>query len=252
MSRRPTISAAVITLNEERNLPGLFDCLTWADEIVIVDGGSRDGTVALAERRGCRVSVRPFDNFAAQRNVARELAGGDWVLSIDADERVGARLAEEIRRATALARHDAYHIPIRSTIFGRPVRRGGTQDDQPVRLFRRAAGRWTGDVHETLSVCGRVGRLRQWLDHTTTPDLATFLSKMDRYTSIEASARVAAGRPWRAWQPWLAPPREVFRRLIWKHGALDGPAGWAFCLLSGYTEWVLAGKHRRLWQRSRS
>lgn len=243
-----TISAVVITLNEARNLPALLASLAWADEIVVVDSGSQDDTVALAESHGCRVVGRPFDNFARQRNFACQVATGDWILSIDADERPTPRLAEELRREIARARCDAYRIPIRSTIFGRAVRRGGTQDDRPIRLFRRAAAHWTGDVHETLCVQGRVGRLRNWLEHTTLPDLAAFLAKMERYTNLEASARVAVGCAPRAWQPWLAPPREVFRRLIWKQGLLDGPAGWAFCVLSGYSEWILARKHRRLWQ----
>jgi hypothetical protein len=247
MSQRPTISAVLITLNEERNLPGLLARLDWVDEIVVVDGGSRDDTFRIARRHGCHVVTRCFDSFARQRNFALQLAAGQWILSIDADERPTPRLAEEIRRRIAQSRYSAFRLPIRSTIFGRPLRYCGTQDDCPIRLFRRAHAQWIGDVHEVLHVHGRIGRLRHWLEHTTLPDRAAFLAKMRHYTNLEAAARVAAGCRGAWWQRWLAPPREVFRRLIWKQGLLDGPAGWAFCLLSGYSEWVLAQKQRRWW-----
>jgi glycosyltransferase involved in cell wall biosynthesis len=248
MSDRPTISAVIIALNEQANLARLLPCLAWADEIVVVDGGSTDATVEVARQHGCRVVSRPFDTFAQQRNHALQAAAGPWVLSVDADDCPTPPLVEEIRHQIAFGRCAAYRVPIRSTIFGRRVRRCGTQDDQPIRLFRRAAARWTGDVHEVLEVAGRIGRLTFWLEHVTLPDLPAFVGKVDRYTNLEAAARVARGQKPRWYQPWVAPPREVFRRLIWKQGLFDGPAGWAFCLLSGWSEWVLARKHRRQWR----
>lgn len=246
-----TIAAAIIALNEQANLARLLPRLDWVDEIVVVDGGSRDSTAQIARQHGCRVALRPFDTFARQRNYALDLVRADWVLSIDADERPTPRLVAEIRAATAPATAAAFRVPIRSRIFRRPVRRSGTQDDRPIRLFRRALARWTGEVHEVLQVDGRTGRLRAWLEHDTLPDLRSFLVKMDRYTTLEAQARVLAGRAPRRGDRWLAPPREIFRRLLWKQGLLDGPAGWAFCALSGLSEWVLAEKHHRLWEARR-
>jgi len=247
VSHKPTITAAVITVNEQRQLPGLLRRLDWVDEIVVVDGGSRDATVQIARSHGCRVASRRFDTFARQRNHALQMAAGDWVLSIDADERPTPGLIAEIRRRTTSSRPNAFRLPIRSSIFGRRFRCSGTQDDCPVRLFRRGAARWTGEVHEVLQISGRVHRLENWLQHETTPDLETYLTKMHRYTILQANSRVARGRRpnWR--DTWLAPPREVFRRLIFKQGLLDGPAGWAFCFLSGFSEWVLARQHRHLW-----
>ena len=248
MSDRPTITAALITLDEAANLAELLPALDWVDEIVVVDGGSCDDTVEIARSHGCRVVSRRFDNFAEQRNHAVRLATSDWVLSLDADERPTPRLVAEIGRRLARPRFDAFRIPIRSVIFGRPVRRCGTQDDRPVRLFRRAKARWDGDVHEVLRVRGRIGSLQAWMTHRTMPDLATFLAKVHRYTSLEARARVARGRRPGWYDAWIAPPREIFRRLIWKQGLLDGPAGWTFSVLSGLSEWILARQHRRLWQ----
>jgi hypothetical protein len=243
----PTISAVIIALNEEQNLPGLLERLDWTDEVIVVDGGSSDGTVAIARSWGARVLVRSFDNFAAQRNYGLALARGDWILSIDADERPAAGLKEEVRERIATSRLAAFRVPIRSKIFGRRFRFNGTQDDRPVRLVRRGAARWAGGVHEVLQVAGRVGRLRRALEHETIPNLAAFLTKMERYTTLAAAQRIAAGQLPRKWNRWLAPPREVFRRLVWKQGFFDGPQGWAFALLSGVSEWILADKHRRMW-----
>jgi len=248
MSGSATITAAIITLDEEQALDGLLAELDWVDQIVVVDGGSRDQTVRIARTHGCRVVERPMDTFARQRNCALQLAGSEWVLSIDADERPAPGLAAEVRRRIARGRHAAYRIPIRSTIFGRPLRRSGTQDDCPVRLARRSGACWVGDVHEVLRVAGPVGRLRSRLDHRPLPDLDRFLAKMNRYTALEARSRLAAGRRPRRAQRWIAPGREVFRRMFWRQGFLDGPAGWAFCLLSGLSEWVLAARCRQLWE----
>jgi len=244
----PRITAAIIVLDEERNLADLLPRLDWADEIVVVDGGSADRSIAVAQSCGCRVYQRPFDTFARQRNYAIEQASGDWVFSIDADERPTPALIEELRQRICDDPYVAYRVPIRSTIFGQPMRYSGTQDDRPVRLFRRDVARWTGDVHEVLQVLGRVGQLAHGLNHHTLPDLHAFLAKMHRYTSLEATARVAAGRRPRRRDAWIAPVREVFRRLVWKKGFLDGSAGWSFCLLSGLSEWVLAERHRRYWR----
>lgn len=248
MSRRPTISAAIIAFDEADNLRELVPRLAWVDEIVVVDGGSRDATVEVARRFGCRVESRPFDAFARQRNRALAAATCDWVLAIDADERPTDALVDEIRWRIAHTRKDAFRVPIRSTILGCPLRRSGTQDDAPIRLARRGAGEWRGDVHEVFRVAGRTGRLRHWLAHRSQSNLDEFLVKMQRYTDLEARRRVAVGRGPRMGQRWIAPAREVLRRLIYKQGLLDGPAGWAFCLLGGWYEFVLADKHRRFWR----
>jgi glycosyltransferase involved in cell wall biosynthesis len=246
----PTITVICIVLNEERNLPGMLERVHWADEVVVVDGGSSDATVEIARSFGARVFQRPFDNFARQQNFALSLARGDWVLSLDADERPTPEMVEEIRTCVIQGGFDAYRVRVRSSIFGRCVRFSGTQDDRQVRLVRRGRAWWRGEVHETLEVAGAIGQLRSWLDHDPLPDLATFLTKMHRYTTLAAQARVDRRRAPRPTDVWLPPAREVFRRLVWKQGLWDGPQGWAFCFLSGLSEWVLADKHRRLWNKA--
>lgn len=247
MSRPPNLSVTIITRNEERNLPELLARLAWVDEIVIVDGGSRDRTVELARAAGARVIEHRFVDFATQRNHALSAARGRWVWSIDCDERPTPQLCDEIRSVIGRERHNGYRIRIRSTIFGRPMRFGGTQDDRPIRLVRRGAAHWTGGVHEVLCVRGVVGELRGVLHHHTLADLHAFLRKMNHYTTLGAEARLLDGRAPRHVDLCWPPVREVARRLVWKLGLLDGPKGWAFAGLSGLSEWVLARKHRQLW-----
>jgi len=248
MTSRPRLTVAIVALDEERNLAELLPQLDWADETLVVDGGSRDRTREVSLRLGARVVFRRFDRFAAQRNFALRIALGEWVLMLDADERPTARLIDEIRQRIASSKKAAYRVPIRSNIFGRAMRYSGTQDDRPIRLVRRDAARWHGAVHEVCRVDGRVGILTNWLRHRTLESPETFLDKMHRYTRLAAAARVARNEPPRCGDLWLAPPREVCRRLFWKLGMLDGPEGWAFCALSGLSEWVLAREHARLWR----
>lgn len=246
--KSPTISAVLITLNEAHRLPKLLTRLGWVDEIVVLDGGSTDGTIDLARRHGCQVHTHPFDHFAAQRNRALAAATSDWVLSIDADETPTAGLVAEIRTAIRDRKTAGWRVPIRSRIFGHPFRYSGTQDDRPVRLVRRGAALWLGAVHEVLCVDGPIGQLTSHLEHDTIPDFESFVAKVERYTSLAAETRLHDECPPRLADALWAPPREALRRLLWKRGWLDGPPGWAFCLLSGWSEWVLARKHRQLWK----
>jgi GT2 family glycosyltransferase len=240
------LSVCIITHQERNNLEALLPRLDWADEIVVVDGGSTDGTPDVARRLGARVIRRTFDNFAQQRNAACRAAQGTWILSLDADERPSPDLRREILRRIRRGRHNAYRVPIRSTILGRAMRYGGTQDDRPVRLFRKDAACWEGAVHERLSVVGSIGLLTAHLEHYTLPDLASFLIKIQRYTSLAAeTAPRTAKPPSNLYGLWRA-GREIARRMIYKSGLLDGPRGWLFCFLSGLSEWVLVQKQRRI------
>jgi glycosyltransferase involved in cell wall biosynthesis len=247
MSKSAAVAAVVIALNEAQRLPGWLASVAWADERLVVDGGSTDATVEIAQQAGARVVLRKFDFFTPQRNFALRQASCPWVMFIDADERPTPALAAEIRQRLPDCRQDAFRLKIRSSVFGRRFRFSGTQDDRPVRLVRRDAAEWIGGVHTGLETPGPKGEMKGWIDHETMPDWATYWSKVQHYTSLDAQLRVSAGRSPVWHDPWVRPMREVFRRLFWKQGWLDGPRGWAFCLASGLSEWELATKHRRLW-----
>jgi len=247
--REPRLSALVVAKNEAHNLADCLASARWADErVVVVDTASRDHTLGIAKGEADVVAVRTFDDFASQRNRALALASGDWVLSIDADERVTPALAAEIRRVIADPANPirGYRVPIRSVILGRPFAFSGTQHDLPLRLFRRDAGHWTGLVHETVELRGPAGTLQSYLRHHTLPNVHVFLSKVNDYTTLEARGMAAKARSYRASDLVLRPIWTFFKLYVVKQGFRDGVEGFMFCALSGVSTAVRAWKLREL------
>lgn len=187
-----SLTVAFIVLDEERMLPRALVSAAFADEVLVVDGGSADATVQIARSAGARVVVRPFDDFARQRNAALDEAATDWVLFCDADERIPRALAEEVRATIAAPAHDAYRVPRRSMALGRWLDWHPGGPDAPTRLQRRVGPRWSGAVHEVL-VCDDVGLLRNELVHLTHRSVSEVVSKVDAYSDHEAEELLARG-----------------------------------------------------------
>ncbi len=247
--REPRLSVLVVAKNEAHNLADCLMAVGWADErVVVVDPSSRDATREIAEREADVVVVHPFDDFASQRNRALVAASGDWVLSVDADERATPALADEVRRMIADPAHSyrGFRVPIRSVILGRRFGFSGTQHDLPLRLFRRDCGRWTGLVHETVELNGPVGTLQSALGHHTLPNVQVFLDKLDQYTTLEARSMLDSQRPFRTSDVALRPLWTFFKLFVVKQGFRDGVEGFMFCALSGVSVAVRAWKHREL------
>jgi glycosyltransferase involved in cell wall biosynthesis len=245
----PRVTALILARNEAHNLPHCLESLRWAYEtVVVVDAASRDQTRAIAEREADVVAVRTFDDFASQRNAGLALASGGWVFAVDADERATPELAAEVRRVTSDPNlpHAGYRVPIRSVILGRPFRYSGTQNDRPLRLFRRDSGRWVGAVHETVDLSGSAGLLKNALQHRTIPDMQTFLRKLNEYTTLEAIKIEREGRPFRTSDLALRPAWTFLKLYLAKLGFRDGLEGLAFCTLSGLSVAVRHWKHREL------
>jgi glycosyltransferase involved in cell wall biosynthesis len=191
----PRLSAIIITLNEAGNIAACLDSLSFCDERIVVDGGSSDETVRIAQGKGARVQPHPFEGFGAQKGYALSLASGDWVLSVDADERVPKALAEEIRAAVESGAADAYELPRRSAFCGRLMDHSGWAPDYVLRLFRRDKATFTSDlVHERVECNGTVGRLKASLMHEPVRRLEDALSRMDRYSTAGAEQMLAAGK----------------------------------------------------------
>jgi hypothetical protein len=247
----PTLTALVVAKNEARELPGCLAALRWASQIiVVVDATSVDATESIARRLADLAIVRRFDDFASQRNAGLAHATGDWILSVDADERVTPELRTEIERSISHAQNTvAYRVPIRSNLFGHTFRYSGTQNDRPVRLFRREAGRWIGRVHETIELKGHVDTLSHYLTHTTHETIQEFLIKMNLYTDLEALQLYQSGtRP--RWTDLTLTPLWTFARVYLKHqGFRDGAAGFLFCVLSAISTMVRGWKLRELYSR---
>jgi glycosyltransferase involved in cell wall biosynthesis len=191
------VSAVIITKNEEAMLPDCLRSLDWVDEIVVLDSGSTDRTLELARAAGAKVSQSAdWPGFGAQKNRASALAGGEWILSIDADERVTPELAAEMRRAMADAGGvSAFEIARLSSYCGRAMRHSGWWPDYVTRLYRAGRARFSDDlVHERLIADGPVGRLRGVLRHEPFSSLEQVLDKMNRYSTLGARQMAGAGR----------------------------------------------------------
>ncbi len=245
----PRVSAVLIVRDEAHNLADCLASLSWVDEtVVVVDPASRDTSLATARERADVVVVRRFDDFASQRNAGLGAASGDWIFSIDADERSSPSQGTEIRRRLDSASQppDGFRVPIQSEILGRPFRYSGTQLDRPVRLFRRDRAQWTGAVHEVVSGLHAIQEIREPLSHHTLADMTTFLRKIDRYTSLEASQLAERGVPARPGDLILRPAWTFAKLYLGRQGFRDGLEGLLFCALSSVSVAVRGWKHREL------
>jgi glycosyltransferase involved in cell wall biosynthesis len=222
------VSAVIITKNEEAMLPDCLRSLDWVDEIVVLDSGSTDRTLELARAAGAKVSQSAdWPGFGVQKNRASALAGGEWILSIDADERVTPELAAEMRGAMADAGSiAAFEIARRSSYCGRAMRHSGWWPDPVTRLYRAGRARFSDDlVHERLIVDGAVGRLRGVLLHQPFSSLEQVLDKMNRYSSLGARQMAAAGRSAGLAQAVAHGLAAFVKTYLLKAGFLDGAEG---------------------------
>jgi glycosyltransferase involved in cell wall biosynthesis len=242
------LSVTVITKNEAAHIAAALESVAWAHEIVVVDSESTDDTVAIARRFTDRVVVRPWPGYAAQKNHAASLARHDWVLSLDADERVTPELATEIRSTLSGTRAPkAYRIPRVTWHLGRWIRTTDWYPDHQVRLYDRRAARWTGQyIHESLSVDGEVGVLAGELQHYPYRDIADHLETIGRYTTLAAQQMRASGRRSGLLQLAAHPPLAFLRNYMARGGFRDGAPGFIVSALNAYYVFVKFAKLREL------
>lgn len=246
-SQQPRLSVTVITWNEAERLRGCLTSVVWADEIVVVDAGSDDKTVEIARSFTDHVVGRPWAGFASQKNFALAQATGDWVLSLDADEEVSPELAAAIQRVLASPAADGYAVPRRNIFWGRWVRHGLLYPDWQLRLFRRGRGRFVErPVHESVEVDGTVGRLPAPLVHRSYRDVADFLERTNRYTTLAADEWVRSGRGIRRSDLLLRPLGRFVSMYLVHGGFLDGWRGFLLAVLYAYYVFVRSAK---VWER---
>jgi glycosyltransferase involved in cell wall biosynthesis len=249
---RARVSVVVVTQNEEERIRACLESVAWADELIVVDAESADKTATIARELTDHVFVRPWPGFAAQKNFGLEQAHGDWILSLDADELVSAPLREEIAAIAAGAGpYAGYAIPRRNVFWGRWIRHGGLYPDWQLRLFRRGRGRFVErTVHESVTVDGSVGRLAGHLEHRSYRDVADFLERADRYSTLAADDWLASGRRSRPLVDLVVRPVGRFLTMyVARAGFLDGWRGFLLAVLYGY--YVLM-RSVKVWERTKS
>jgi len=264
-----SLSVLVPTLDEELNLPGCLASLTFADEVFVVDSFSNDRTVEIACAHGATVVQHAFESYSRQKNWALETLPfrNDWVLIVDADERVTPALADELRSVLDAPAFDGYYLNRRFMFLGRWIRHAGWYPSWNLRLFRHVLGRYDDrEVHEHVVLQGRVGYMRHDLLHDDQRGLEAYIARHNRYSTLEARARFKAlvDSPDRARLPvsLLASPvqrKRFVRERIWpavpakplalfvymyalRRGFQDGPQGLALCTFQAFQEFMVGLK----------
>lgn len=232
------ISAVVVCGNEAANIADCLESVRWCDEIVVVDSLSSDGTAEIARRFTPRVIERPWAGYVGQKQFALEQASGEWVLSLDADERCTPELRDAIRSAIEGPGADGVDgFEVRRHVFylGRWIDHGGWYPDWKLRVARRGRARWAGkDPHDRLEVDGPVRRLEADLVHYTYRDFAHQLRTVDRFSEVVAEGWLAEGRRFSLLDALFHPPAKFLECYVWKRGFLDGWPGFVIAATSAF------------------
>ena len=235
------IVAAVLTKNEKRHITGCLNSVQWADMILLEDSFSTDGTVEAAQELGATVFQNNFVNFAVARNNALRNAkslGAEWILFVDADERVTPELAQEVQRVLAKDAQSGWWIPRYNVMWGHTMRGGGWYPDCQLRLMKIDAARYDPEreVHEIVILDGEAGALQEHLVHYNYDSLSHFRAKQNRYIDFEAKILRDKGVRTKPWTYLSMPVREFVRRYVTLGGYKDGLVGLQLCgLMSWYT-----------------
>lgn len=246
----PPVTVAIITLNEAEHIAAAIDSAAWADEVLVVDSGSTDDTVAIARAKGARVETRGWSGYVDQKNFAAERASGDWIFSLDADERIPPALASEVRTLLADEPDCAgYRVPRVTFHLGRWIRTTDFYPDYQMRLYDRRRGRWQGRyVHESVTVTGPTGQLETPLEHYSYRDLRDHLDRINAYTSLAARQMYESGRRTGAIGLLVHPCAAFLRNYVLRRGFLDGSVGLTLSLVNAYSVFV---KFAKLWELQR-
>jgi glycosyltransferase involved in cell wall biosynthesis len=250
------ISIAILACNEAANLRRTLPSVAWADELILVDSGSTDDTIAIAQEFGVKVFPESWKGYGPQMNSAIDKCTSPWVFSLDADEVMTPELQAEIQaliqNEESTPRFDAYWVPRRNQVFGRWMRYGGQYPDYKLRLFRQGTARLPEDTepHATPKWAGPKGKLRSDLLHYQYPTLALYIEHMNRYSSASVPLVLRSGRSCRGLLEFVAmtvvnPTLTFLKNYLFRGGFLDGREGLLFHLYhSAYTSW----KYAKAWE----
>ncbi len=244
---KPKISIAVIAKNEEDRIGRLLKSVSFADEVVVVDSGSTDGTKTICEQMGAKVVFNEWPGYAAQKQFAMESTNSEWILNLDADEEISDSLAKEIQSVIGDASHElyAFSMPRLSKYLGRWIKHGGWFPDRKIRLVRKGKGRWVGNtLHEKLMMDGRTEQLKNPIHHYVYRGISDQVKTINKFSGIYADERGAKGS--------LFVLAGLFHAIgkfaecyLWKLGFLDGIPGLIIAMNSA---WYVFLKHAKAWE----
>ena len=241
------LSVGILTFNSERKIGEVLSSIKdIADEIVVLDSGSEDKTIEIAEHFGARVFYRKFDNFVNQKNHLLSLCRGEWVLFLDDDEVVSKELSAQLSKVKREKNSfDGYYVSRLTNYLGKWIKYAWYPDWQ-LRLAKKEKCRWVGDlVHERLAVDGKVGYLNGNLLHYSYPSISFHLKKIDLYTSLYAKGAFKRGKRFSLFKLLLSPAGAFLRRYLLKRGFLDGFEGFVLSVMASYYTFL---KYLKLWE----
>jgi glycosyltransferase involved in cell wall biosynthesis len=241
-----SIATLVLTYNEEENVKDCLESIEWVDEIVVVDSYSEDNTVELAKEYTDKVYQREFDDFASQRNYGLGQINAEWVLVVDADERVTLELKEEILNRLDNSQAEGYEVPRKNYFLGKWIKYCGWYPDYTLRLFKTNDNEYSGLVHEGIKIEGEVSKLDSDLIHYTYRDLEHYLNKINQYTTLDAEGKYQTGKEKGLIYILLRPVVEFIKKFILKKGFLLGTQGLILSILSSYYQFL---KYIKLWEK---
>ncbi|PJD90766.1 MAG: glycosyl transferase [Legionella sp.] len=233
------LSVIIIAKNEAQNIRRCLESVAWVDEIIVLDSGSADNTVAISREYTPHVFQTDWQGFGVQKQRALELATGDWVLNLDADECVGDTLRQRIVEVMAQNTHEGYRIPIQMCFYGKPLR-FASSPSRHIRLFKRAGAVYSADyVHEKIELpfAARIGQIKAPILHYSVRDVSHAINKLNLYSSYSAAIRCQAHQPASLFKTIASSCWMFFRSYILQCGFLDGAPGLVFALLQSQGSW---------------
>lgn len=247
--KKTKLSVIIPTKNEEEMIRDCLKSVRWADEIIVIDDFSKDKTVEIAKKFGAKIFLHRWRGFSEQKNYGFKKATGNWILFLDADDRVTPELREEILQEIKKPKppFSGYDIPRLNNILGKDLYFGGWYPDYQRRLVKRDKFKeWKGKLHEQMLVDGQTGKLKSNIYHLTHRGLSWMLEKSIIYTRYEAEELLKSGHPRMVWWRFFRPMvQEFFYRLIRKSGWRDGMIGWIEAIYQSFNKFLI---YARLWE----
>ncbi len=248
----PPISACIIAFNEKTNIRRCLESLKWLDEIIVVDSYSTDGTEKMAREYTDKVIQHPWSGYINQKNYALQLAGNDWVISLDADELISEELKLKITQewaAKGYELYDGYFMPRCTFYLGKWIKHGGWYPDYKLRLFRKSLGSWGGaDPHDRVELRGRTKKIKGGLLHYNYKNISDQIKTIDHFSDVATTVFLTKKKRFDILDLIIRPVSKFFECYLFKAGFRDGLAGFIIAINSAFYVFI---KYAKLWEKQK-